>query len=71
MSLTSPQLGLSEAVPGFSSFSLFIACFVLVAHNIVEFQSEREWLENESVDKDYPQKTILEIRSITKAIENQ
>ena len=45
----------------FFSFSLFIACIVLVAHNIVELLSERERVENESVDKDYPQKTILEI----------
>ena len=26
-----------------------------------QLQYEREWVENESVDKDYPQKTILEI----------
>ena len=45
----------------FFSFSLFIACIVLVAHNIVELQSDREWVQNESVDKDYPQKVILEI----------
>ena len=61
MSLTSPILGLSGAVSSFFSFSLFIACIVLVAHNIVQLQSEREWVENESVDKDYPQKRILEI----------
>ena len=61
MSLMSPILGLSGAVPSFSSFSLFIACFVLVAHNIVELQYDREWVENESVDKDYPQKVTLEI----------
>ena len=51
---------LSGAVPRFPSFSQFIACIVLVAHNIFELQSEWEWLENESVDKGYPQKTILE-----------
>ena len=62
MSLTSPILGLSVAVSSFLSFSLFIACIVLVAHNIVQLQSEREWVENESVDKDYPQKVILEIQ---------
>ena len=60
-SLMLPILGLSGAVPRFFSFSLFIACIVLVAHNIVQLQSEREWVENESVDKDYPQKTIVEI----------
>ena len=53
--------GLSGAVPRFCSFSQFIACIVEIAHNIVQLQSEREWVENESVDKDYPQKTILEI----------
>ena len=63
MSLMSPIPGLSGAVPSFSSFSLFIACIVLVAHNIVELQSDREWVENESVDKDYPQEMILEIHS--------
>ena len=63
MSLMSPILGLSGAAPSFFSFSLFIACFVLVAHNLVELQSDREWVENESVDKHYPQKTILEIHS--------
>ena len=42
MSLMLPILGLSGAVPRFFSFSLFIACIVLVAHNIVEFQSERD-----------------------------
>ena len=61
MSLMSPILGLSGAVSSFFSFSLFIACIVLVAHNIVQLHSEREWVENESVDKDYPQKMILEI----------
>ena len=61
MSLMLPILGLSGAVPRFFSFSLFIACIILVAQNFVELQSEREWVENESVDKDYPQKTILEI----------
>ena len=45
----------------FFSFNLFIACIVLVAHNIVELQSDRERVENESVDKDYPQKVTLEI----------
>ena len=34
--------GLSGAVPRFPSFSLFLAFIDLVAHNIVEFQSERE-----------------------------
>ena len=53
--------GLSGAVPRFPSFSLFLACNDLVAHNIVKLQSEREWVESESVDKDYPQKTILVI----------
>ena len=53
--------GLSGAVPRFQSFSLFFACIDLVAHKIVELKSEREWLEHESVDKDYPQKTVLEI----------
>ena len=38
MSLMSPMPGLSGAVPSFFSFSLFIACFVLVAHNIVALQ---------------------------------
>ena len=38
MSLMSPILGLSGVVPSFSSFSLFIACIVLVAHNTVELQ---------------------------------
>ena len=47
---------------GFFSFSIFIACIVLVAHNIVELQSDRELVENESVDEDYPQKVTLEIR---------
>ena len=61
MSLMSPIPGLSGAVPSFSSFSLFIACIVLVSHNIVQLQSEREWEENESVDKDYPQEVTLEI----------
>ena len=42
MSLMSPIPELSGAVPSFSSFSLFIACIVLVAHNIVQLQSERE-----------------------------
>ena len=53
--------GLSGAVPRFPSFSQFIACIYLIAHNIVELQSERQWVENESVDMDYPQKMILEI----------
>ena len=61
MSLTSPTLGLSGAVSSFFSSSLFIACIVLIAHNIVQLQSERKRVENESVDKDYPQKMILEI----------
>ena len=43
------------------SFNLFIACIVLAAHNIVQLLFERQWVENESVDKDYPEKTILEI----------
>ena len=59
MSLMLPILGLSGVVPGFFSFSLFIACIVLVAHNTVELQPDR--VENESVDKDYPQKVTLEI----------
>ena len=42
MSLTSSILGLSGAVSSFLSFSLFITCIVLVAHNIVELQSDRE-----------------------------
>ena len=42
MSLISPFLGLSGAVPSFSSFSLFNACFVLVAHNFVEMHSDGE-----------------------------
>ena len=42
MSLMSPILGLSGTVPRFFSFRLFIACIVLVAHNIVQMQSERE-----------------------------
>ena len=53
--------GLSGTVPRFFSFSLFIACIVLVEHIITQLQSEREWVENASVDKDYPQTTILEI----------
>ena len=61
MSLTSPILGLSGAVSSFFSFSPFIACIVSVAHKIVELQSDREWVENESVDKGYTQKMILEI----------
>ena len=61
MLLTSPILGFSGAVSSFFSFSLFIACIVLVAHKIVELHSDREWVENESVDKDYPQKVTLEI----------
>ena len=61
MSLTSPILGLSGAVSSFFSFNLFIACIFSVAHNIVELHSERERVENESVDKDYPEKTVLEI----------
>ena len=60
-SLMSPIPGLSGAVPSFSSFSVFIACIVLVAHKIVELQSDRERVENESVGKDYPQKVTLEI----------
>ena len=42
MSLTSSILGLSAAVSSFFSISLFFACIVLVAHNIVELQSDRE-----------------------------
>ena len=56
----SPIPGLPGAVPCFFSFGLIIACIVLVAHKIVQLQSEREWVENESVDKDYPPKTMLE-----------
>ena len=61
MSLMSPIPGLSGTVPVFFSFSLFIACIVLVAHNIVELQSDGERVENESVDKDYAPKVTLEI----------
>ena len=61
MSLTSTILGLSGAVPGFFSFTLFITCIVLVAHNIVKLQFGRKWVGNESVATDHPQKTILEI----------
>ena len=64
MSLMSPILGLSGAFPRFFSISLFTACIVLVAHNIVKLQSERavfymqrERVANEKVDKEYPQKT--------------
>ena len=42
MSLTSPILGLSGAVSSFFSFSLFIDCIALVAHNTVQLQSDRE-----------------------------
>ena len=42
MSLMSPILRLSGAVPRFFSFSQSIACFVLIAHNFVELKSERE-----------------------------
>ena len=42
MSLMSPILGLSGAVPRFFSFSLFLACIVLIAHIFVELKSERE-----------------------------
>ena len=42
ISLMSPILGLSGAVPRFFSINQFIACIDLVAHNIVELQSERE-----------------------------
>ena len=38
---------------GCSWFFLFIACIALIAHKIVELQFDREWVENESVDKDY------------------
>ena len=38
MSLMSPIPGLSGVVPSFFSFSLFIACCVLVTHNIVTLQ---------------------------------
>ena len=41
MSLMSPILWLYGTVPRFFSFSLFIACIVSVAHNIVQLQSER------------------------------
>ena len=40
MSLMSPILWSSGVVPRFFSFSQFIACIVLIAHNIVELQSE-------------------------------
>ena len=36
MSLMLPILWLSGTVPRFSSFSQFIACIVLIAHNIVK-----------------------------------
>ena len=42
MSLMSLIVGLSGAVPRFSSFSLFIACIVFVAHNFDQLQSDRE-----------------------------
>ena len=42
MSFMLPILGLSGAVPRFFSFSQFFACIALVAHILVEFQSERE-----------------------------
>ena len=42
MPLMLPILGLSGAVPSFSSFSPFLACIVVVAHNTVELQSDRE-----------------------------
>ena len=42
MSLMLPILGLSGVAPRFFSFNELIACIVLVAHNIVEFQSERK-----------------------------
>ena len=42
MPLMLPILGLSGAVPRFSSFSPFLACIVVVAHNTVELQSDRE-----------------------------
>ena len=57
----SPTLGLYGAVPRFFSFSLFIACIVLAAHNFFELKFEREWVEKESFDKNYPHKTIIEI----------
>ena len=41
MSLMSLILGLSGAIPRFSSCNLFIPCFVLVAQSLVELQSER------------------------------
>ena len=34
--------GVIWAVPRFFLFSLFVACIVVVAHNIVELQSERK-----------------------------
>ena len=61
MSLMSPILWLSRVVPRFFSFSIFITCIVLVARNTTELHFEREGVENESIDKVYPQKTILEI----------
>ena len=42
MSLMSPILGLSGAFHRFFSFSLFIACIVLIAHIFVELKSEME-----------------------------
>ena len=61
MSLMSPILWLYGTVPRFFPFNLFIACIVSGAHNFVDLQSEREWVENESVDKDYPQNFTLEV----------
>ena len=60
MSLMSPILWLYGAVPRFFPLNLFIACIFSVAHSFVELQSDREWVENESVDKDYPKKVTLE-----------
>ena len=61
MSLMLPYWGYLGLFVGFPSFSLFLACIDFVAHNIVQFQSQRKCVGNESVDKDYPQKMILEI----------
>ena len=60
MSLMPPILGLSGAVPSFFPVNLFIARIVIIAKIFPGLKFGREWEENESVHKDYPQKTILE-----------
>ena len=55
--------------PYWGYLGLFLGFFIqstycLYCFSCTQFrrmQSEREWVEDESVDKDYPQKTILEI----------